>query len=300
MSLTSPSRPSPPVTLKQRLRAYVELCRFDKPIGTLLVFWPTLWALWLASGGLPPIRILCIMTLGVIFMRAAGCAINDYADRDFDGHVARTRQRPLPSGLIRPIEALIICILLLAASAALLVFLPIKAFYWSIGAALLAVLYPFMKRYTNLPQVVLGAAFSWSIPLAYAAVGQTPDLTCWLLYFANLAWTVAYDTQYAMTDREDDLKIGVKSIAIWFGRADLLMIGLLQATAVGLWFVVFKRESLMPVAGVALAIVAVDFVYQLWRIRKRQPEQTFWAFRHNRYIGLVIWLGIALAYLLLA
>lgn len=288
-----------PVTLKQRLWAYIQLCRFDKPIGTALVFWPTMWALWIASTGFPSVKILIIMTLGVIFMRAAGCAINDYADRHFDGHVARTQQRPLATGIIQPIEAVIIFAILVAASAALLWFLPLKAFYWSLGALGLAVLYPFMKRYTHLPQLFLGAAFSWSIPMAYAAVGQTPDLTCWLLYFGNLAWTVAYDTQYAMTDRADDLKIGVKSTAILFGRYDVAMIALLQGLAVVLIGIALKRESLFPVAAIALLAVAADFMYQTWKIRSREPEVTFWAFRHNRIIGLLIWLGIALAYVVM-
>lgn len=291
---------APTTSLKQRLRAYWQLCRFDKPIGTELVFWPTMWALWIASSGIPDFKIFIIMTLGVILMRAAGCAINDYADRHFDRHVSRTRERPLASGVIKPIEALTIFLLLVTFSAALLFFLPIKVFYWSLGAILLAAAYPFMKRYTHFPQVILGAAFSWSIPMAYAAAGQSPDLTCWLLFFGNLAWTVAYDTQYAMADREDDLKIGVKSTAIAFGRFDLVMIALLQFTSVVLITQALKRESLFPIAGIAMTLVSIDFIYQLWKIRKREPALTFWAFRHNRWIGLMIGLGIALAYIVMS
>jgi len=195
------------ITWRERLEAYYYLCRFDKPIGTELVFWPTMWALWIANQGMPSIGILIPMILGTIFMRAAGCAINDFADRNVDGHVERTKTRPLATGVISAKEAIYVFLDLVALSAAMLLFLPIETFYWSFGALFLAFIYPFMKRYTHLPQVFLGAAFSWSIPMAYTAVGATPDLTCWLLYFGNLAWTVAYDTQYAITDREYDLKI---------------------------------------------------------------------------------------------
>ena len=198
------------ITWRERLEAYYYLCRFDKPIGTELVFWPTMWALWIANSGTPSLSVLIPMILGTIFMRAAGCAINDFADRKVDGAVERTKTRPLATGVIRSREAIYVFLALVFASAFMLFFLPIETFYWSFGALFLAFIYPFMKRYTHLPQVFLGAAFSWSIPMAYTAVGQTPDLTCWLLYFGNLAWTVAYDTQYAITDREDDLKIGIK------------------------------------------------------------------------------------------
>ena len=232
-------------------------------------------------------------------MRAAGCAINDFADRKVDGRVARTKQRPLASGIISAKEALIVFAVLILASATLLLFLPIKVFYWSFGALFLASIYPFMKRYTHLPQVVLGAAFSWSIPMAYVAQGQTPDLTCWLLYAANLSWTVAYDTQYAMTDRADDLKIGVKSTAILFGRYDLLMIAILQLLSLALLGWVFYLHGLLlnGVAVVALLIVLGLFIIQWHKTRDRLPEHTFWAFRHNRWVGLVIWLGIFLGYM---
>lgn len=283
-------------TWRERLQAYYYLCRFDKPIGTELVFWPTMWALWIAAQGMPDLKVLVLMILGVIFMRAAGCAINDFADRKVDGHVARTKQRPLAAGIIQPIEAIWVFLVLVAASACLLFFLPIETFYWSFGALALAFIYPFMKRYTHLPQVFLGAAFSWSIPMAYVAVGQTPDLTCWLLYFGNLAWTVAYDTQYAITDREDDLEIGVKSTAILFGRYDLHIIAALQISSLLLIGYAGWRESLFPYVLIALGVVALDFIYQTWQTRHRDPQICFWAFRHNRWVGLVIWLGIASAY----
>jgi 4-hydroxybenzoate polyprenyltransferase len=284
------------ITWRERLSAYYYLCRFDKPIGTELVFWPTMWALWIAAQGMPRIEILIPMILGVIFMRAAGCAINDFADRKVDAHVERTKNRPLATGIISAKEAVMVFLVLVSASACLLFFLPIETFYWSFGALFLAFIYPFMKRYTHLPQVFLGAAFSWSIPMAYTAVGQTPDLTCLLLYFGNLAWTVAYDTQYAIADREYDLKIGVKSTAILFGRHDIQIISALQASSILLIAVALWLENLLiPFGLAALIVVALDFIYQWFKTRDKNPHLCFWAFRHNRWIGLIIFAGILLA-----
>lgn len=284
------------ITWRERLEAYYYLCRFDKPIGTELVFWPTMWALWIANQGMPSIGILIPMILGTIFMRAAGCAINDFADRKVDGHVERTKTRPLATGVISAKEAIYVFLGLVALSAAMLLFLPIETFYWSFGALFLAFIYPFMKRYTHLPQVFLGAAFSWSIPMAYTAVGATPDLTCWLLYFGNLAWTVAYDTQYAITDREYDLKIGVKSTAILFGRYDIPIISLLQAGSVLLIGTALWLENLLiPFGLAALLVVGADFIYQWRKTKDKDPQHCFWAFRHNRWVGLIIFVGIVLA-----
>lgn len=286
------------ITWGQRFNAYYYLCRFDKPIGTELVFWPMMWALWIANQGMPSLSILIPMILGTVFMRAAGCAINDFADRKVDGAVERTKMRPLATGIIRGREAIYVFLGLVVASAAMLLFLPIETFYWSFGALALAFIYPFMKRYTHLPQVFLGAAFSWAIPMSYTAVGQTPDLTCWLLYFGNLAWTVAYDTQYAITDREYDRKIGVKSTAILFGRHDISIISLLQASAVLLIAIALYLENLLvPFGAVALLLVVADFIYQWQKTKMKQPHMCFWAFRHNRWIGVIIFLGIFLAYL---
>lgn len=283
-------------TWQQRLEAYYYLCRFDKPIGTELVFWPTMWALWIAAKGIPPIAILIPMILGTIFMRAAGCAINDFADRKVDGAVERTKNRPLATGIISAKEAIFVFLTLVAASAVMLLFLPIETFYWSFGALFLAFIYPFMKRYTHLPQVFLGAAFSWSIPMGYTAMGVTPDLTCWLLYFGNLAWTVAYDTQYAITDREYDLKIGVKSTAILFGRYDIQIISILQLLSMVLiGGALYLENILIPFGLIALLVVSADFIYQWTRTNERNPEQCFWAFRHNRWVGLIIFLGIFVA-----
>ncbi|NWK75933.1 4-hydroxybenzoate octaprenyltransferase [Acinetobacter cumulans] len=285
-----------PITWRQRLEAYYYLCRFDKPIGTELVFWPTMWALWIANQGTPQLAILIPMILGTIFMRAAGCAINDFADRKVDGAVERTKSRPLATGVISAKEAIYVFLFLVLASACTLFFLPIETFYWSFGALALAFIYPFMKRYTHLPQVFLGAAFSWSIPMAYTAVGQTPDLTCWLLYFGNLAWTVAYDTQYAITDREYDLKIGVKSTAILFGKYDIEIISLLQVLSILLiGSALYLENLLMPFGLIALLAVMIDFIYQWSKTRHRDPQWCFWAFRHNRWVGLLIFCGIFMA-----
>lgn len=284
------------ITWRERLEAYYYLCRFDKPIGTELVFWPTMWALWIANSGMPSLGILIPMVLGTIFMRAAGCAINDFADRKVDGAVERTKNRPLATGIISAKEAIYVFLFLVFVSACMLFFLPIETFYCSFGALFLAFIYPFMKRYTYLPQVFLGAAFSWSIPMAYTAVGAELNLTCWLLYFGNLAWTVAYDTQYAITDREYDLKIGVKSTAILFGKYDIEIISLLQLVSVILIGTALLRESLLiPFGLIALLCVAADFIYQWSKTKDRNPQLCFWAFRHNRWVGLIIFIGIAIA-----
>ncbi|WOE32701.1 MULTISPECIES: 4-hydroxybenzoate octaprenyltransferase [unclassified Acinetobacter] len=281
------------ITWRERLEAYYYLCRFDKPIGTELVFWPTMWALWIASQGIPDMVTLLAIALGTIFMRAAGCAINDYADRKVDAHVERTKNRPLATGIISAREALVVFFILVAASACTLFFLPIATFYCALVAVLLAFIYPFMKRYTHLPQVVLGMAFSWGIPMSFTAVGQPLDWVCWLLYFGNLAWTVAYDTQYAITDREYDLKIGVKSTAILFGRFDIEIISLLQALSIVLiGSALYLKNMLMPFGLIALLLVMIDFIYQWTKTKNRDPQRCFWAFRHNRWVGILIFAGI--------
>ncbi|CAM4099563.1 4-hydroxybenzoate octaprenyltransferase [Acinetobacter pragensis] len=286
------------ITWRERLEAYYYLCRFDKPIGTELVFWPTMWALWIASAGTPSFSILIPMILGTIFMRAAGCAINDFADRKVDGAVERTKNRPLATGIISSKEAVYVFLFLVAASASMLFFLPIETFYCSFGALFLAFIYPFMKRYTHLPQVVLGMAFSWGIPMSFTAMGKPLDWTCWLLYFGNLAWTVAYDTQYAITDREYDLKIGVKSTAILFGKYDIEIISLLQAVSILLiGGALYLENLLMPFGFLALLAVAADFIYQWTKTKDRDPQRCFWAFRHNRWVGLIIFIGIFFAVL---
>ena len=257
-----------------------------------------MWALWIAAEGVPNFTILMAIVLGTIFMRAAGCAINDFADRKVDGQVERTKNRPLATGVISAKEAVWVFITLIAASACTLLFLPIETFYCALVGLLLAFVYPFMKRYTHLPQVVLGMAFSWGIPMSFTAVGKPLDWTCWMLYFGNLAWTVAYDTQYAITDREYDLKIGVKSTAILFGKYDIEIISLLQAISVLLIGSALYRENLLlPFGLIALLLVIADFIYQWTKTKDRNPERCFWAFRHNRWVGLIIFIGIFLAFL---
>lgn len=228
-------------------------------------------------------------------MRAAGCAINDFADRKVDAHVERTKMRPLATGIITAKEAIYVFLALVFASACMLLFLPIETFYCALGGLFLAFIYPFMKRYTHLPQVVLGMAFSWGIPMSFTAMGKPLDLTCWLLYFGNLAWTVAYDTQYAITDREYDLKIGVKSTAILFGRFDIQIIALLQAMSVVLiGMALYLENLLMPLGLIALLVVVADFIYQWSKTKDRDPQYCFWAFRHNRWVGFIIFTGIFL------
>ena len=279
-------------TLKDRLPDFIGLMRLDRPIGIWLLLWPTLWAVWVAGDGHPSAQIALIFTLGVVLMRSAGCVINDYADRHWDGEVSRTAERPLVTGRISANEALALFALLIAASASLLLWLNRDTFYWSFGALALATLYPFMKRYTYLPQVVLGAAFSWAIPMAFVAQGKSPDALCWLLYSANLAWTVAYDTQYAMCDRDDDLKAGIKSTAILFGELDLFMVALLQGLfMVGLLFIGQQLELGWPwLAGLGIAVVL--FALQAWQTRQREPDACLNAFKNNHIVGLVVFMAL--------
>lgn len=289
------------ITWQERLFAYVQLTRLDRPVGIELLLWPTLWAVWLAGQQTaalhPSWQIVLVFFLGVVFMRSAGCVINDFADRHVDGQVSRTKNRPLASGRASAKGALILFAVLLALSASLLFFLPLVTLYWAFGAAFLATLYPFMKRWTYLPQFVLGAAFSWAIPMAFVAQGQTPGLVCWLLYVANLCWTVAYDTQYAMTDRADDLNAGIKSTAILFAKNDLFIIGVLQMLFLILMATVFYLLKLDIPAYIGLAIALVLFVFQYLQTRDRLPAHTFKAFLNNCWVGRMVWLGVVVALL---
>lgn len=288
------------ITWQERVFAYVQLTRLDRPVGIELLLWPTLWAVWLAGQQItdahqPSWQIVLVFFLGVVLMRSAGCVINDYADRHVDGQVTRTQNRPLASGKASSKGALILFAVLLAFSASLLLFLPLETLYWAFGAVLLATLYPFMKRWTYFPQFVLGAAFSWAIPMAYVAQSQTPGVVCWLLYAANLCWTVAYDTQYAMTDREDDLKAGIKSTAILFAKHDLLIIGILQMLFLTLMATVFYMLNLNIFAYVGLLIALILFVFQYLQTRDRLPAHTFNAFLNNCWVGRIVWLGVVVA-----
>ncbi|MDD2167269.1 4-hydroxybenzoate octaprenyltransferase [Glaesserella parasuis] len=272
--------------------AYMQLMRLDKPIGTFLLLWPTLWALFAVADGVPPLPILIIFVLGVIVMRAAGCVINDYADRHIDGNVKRTSQRPLATGRATAKEAKILFATLIFIAFLLVLQLNLYTFGLSVIAVALATVYPFMKRYTHLPQFVLGMAFGWSIPMAYGAVSETLPLECWLLFFANLAWTVAYDTQYAMVDRDDDLRIGVKSTAILFAQYDNKIIALLQATALVL-LTIFGKISHYPTAYfIALGLTATLFIYQCKLTKQCEREACFKAFLNNHYVGMGIFIAI--------
>lgn len=278
-----------------KARAYWQLARFDRPIGSLLLLWPTLWALFLAADGMPNFHVTLVFVLGVIFMRAAGCVINDYADRNFDGHVKRTAQRPLPSGALSEREALGLFGLLVLVSFLLVLTMNSLTIMLSVVGLLLAAAYPFMKRYTHLPQLVLGMAFGWSIPMAYAA--QSGELTplAWVLFVANILWTIAYDTQYAMVDRDDDLKIGIKSTAILFGRLDKMIIGVLQLGTLLLLIAVGVMQNLSQSYYWFLLLASALFVYQQMLIREREREPCFKAFLNNNYVGMLIWLGIVIS-----
>lgn len=276
-------------------RAYWQLARMDKPIGTLLLLWPTLWSVWLASAGSPPLWPLLAMGLGVVLMRAAGCVINDYADRQVDGHVQRTAQRPLPAGQLTARQALVFFALLVGLAFLLVLTLNRQTIALSVVGLLLAVIYPFMKRVTHLPQLVLGLAFSWSIPMAWVAVANELTLTTWLLFGANVLWTIAYDTYYAMVDREDDRRIGVKSTALLFGQYDLLMIALLQVTTLLILLLVGWVQQLNGLFYASVLVAAALFVYQGVSARNRDRQACFQAFLANNWVGCVIFGGILLS-----
>ncbi len=285
-------------TLKQnKLLAYHRLMRTDKPIGALLLLWPTLWALWMATPGAPPLTILLVFVAGVWLMRAAGCVVNDYADRKFDGHVKRTANRPLPSGAVSEKEARILFGVLVLLSFLLVLTLNSMTILLSVAGLALAWVYPFMKRYTHLPQVVLGAAFGWAIPMAFAAVSESVPFSCWLMFLANILWAVAYDTEYAMVDRDDDLKIGVKSTAILFGRYDKLIIGLLQSGVVAIMVLLGVLNGLGGLWYASIAIAAGLFVWQQKMIANRDRDACFRAFMNNNYVGLALFIGLVLSYL---
>jgi len=280
-----------------KLLAYHRLMRTDKPIGALLLLWPTLWALWVATPGVPPLGILVVFIAGVWLMRAAGCVVNDYADRKFDGHVKRTANRPLPSGAVSEKEARNLFIVLVLLAFVLVLTLNLMTILLSVAALALAWTYPFMKRYTHLPQVVLGAAFGWSIPMAFAAVSESVPLSCWLMFFANILWAVAYDTLYAMVDRDDDVKIGIKSTAILFGRHDKLIVGILQVLVLVLMAVVGWLNGLGWPFYASIAVAGALFVWQQKMIVHRDRDACFKAFLNNNYVGLALFVGLAVSYL---
>ena len=284
-------------TLQNKWLAIKLITRMDKPIGTYLLLWPTYWALWIASDGWPNLHLLIVFSLGVFVMRSAGCVINDIADMKVDGKVERTKNRPLVSGLITKNEAMNLFGVLVGIALGLVLTLSWPTIYLSIVALLLAASYPFMKRYTQLPQVVLGAAFSWGMIMAFSETqGQVPTIA-WLLFAANLLWTVAYDTMYAMVDRNDDLEIGVKSTAILFGQHDKRIIGFMQLLVLGLLFTIGDMLAFGWPYQLSLVVAAGLFAYQQMLIVNRERDKCFQAFLHNHWVGMVVFIGIFMEYL---
>jgi 4-hydroxybenzoate polyprenyltransferase len=280
--------------LRERGWQYALLTRVDRPIGTYLLLWPTLWALWLAAEGLPDLHVLTVFVLGTFCMRAAGCAINDFADRNIDAHVRRTAARPLATGAIRPVEAIAVAVVLALAAFALVLTLNRLTVYLAFVGVALAAIYPFSKRFTHLPQVFLGAAFSWAAPMAFAAQTGTVPALAWLVFTVNLVWTVAYDTIYAMADKPDDLKIGVKSTAILFGDHDRHMVAVLQVmTLLGL-ILIGSRFELGWIYYIGVAGAAILFAYQQFLINDRAPAHCFRAFLNNAWVGLAVFVALAL------
>lgn len=281
-----------------RLQLYFRLIRLHKPIGILLLLWPTLWALWMASDGKPDWTLVAIFTLGTVLMRSAGCAVNDYADRDFDKHVQRTVDRPITSGKIKPYEALLVALVLTLLAFALIWPLNTLTKQLSIAAVIIAATYPYFKRFFAIPQAYLGIAFGFGIPMGFAAVQNTVPAAAWWLLVANVFWSVAYDTEYAMVDREDDLKLGMKTSAITFGRYDVAIIMFCYAMTLGIIGVVGWQFGLRIwfVAGLLLAAVCAVYHYTL--IRNRERAACFAAFNHNNWLGGAIFGGVALDYLL--
>ena len=283
--------------IRQRIYQYAILARLNKPIGIFLLLWPTLWALWIAAEGMPRPGVLTVFVLGVILMRSAGCVINDYADRDIDPRVNRTKNRPIAAGRVSPDEAMLLFMALCFSAFLLVLTMNTFTILLSLGGVMLAAIYPFMKRYTHMPQIVLGMAFAWSVPMAFAAQTNSVPKIAWLIYVVTVLWAVIYDTMYAMADRIDDLKIGVKSTAILFGDADRVIIGMLQVMMLFALHLIGQQAQLGYEYSITVAIAAVFMVYQQYLIRYRQPALCISAFLNNNWLGLVIFVGIALSYL---
>lgn len=282
---------------EDRLCEYAQLMRLHRPIGIYLLLWPTLWALWLAGDGQPPRSVVLVFVVGVVLMRSAGCVINDIADRDFDPHVARTRDRPLAAGRVTLNEAVGLAVVLCLLAFALVLTQNVLTIQLSLIGLALTVSYPLMKRWHSLPQINLGMAFGWGIPMAYAAVVNQLSLIAWLLFLSNVLWSVVYDTQYAMVDREDDCKIGVKSTAILFGKQDKRIIGYLQLTLLGLLVLIGVLAGRGGIYYLGLLAATGFTLYQQYLIRDRKPEECFKAFLNNNGFGLAIFCGLLLDYL---
>lgn len=294
MSLAQPV--PEPTSRIGRVRTYWQLMRFDRPIGTLLLLWPALWALWIAGQGKPKPLVLAVIMLGVVLMRAAGCVINDYADREFDPHVERTRSRPIAAGLVTPQEALALFVVLCLIAFAAVLSLNALTIALSIPGALLAASYPFMKRYTYLPQAYLGMAFGWAVPMSFAAQTNSIPPIAWELYLATILWALIYDTMYAMVDRDDDWKIGVKSTAILFGDLDRILIAMLQVFMLLILLGIGRQLALGWAYFVGLTVAAALSLYQQVLIRRRTKPECLRAFLNNQWVGAAIFAGLAFAF----
>lgn len=282
--------------LVAQLREYALLMRLDRPIGTLLLLWPTLWALWIAGAGRPDPQVFLVFVAGVVLMRSAGCVMNDFADRHIDPHVERTQERPLARGAVSPLEALLLAAALGAVAFGLVLTMNRLTVMLALGGAVLTIAYPFLKRVTHLPQVWLGASFGWSVPMAFAAQTGSVPRVAWLMYIAVILWAVVYDTMYAMVDREDDLKLGVRSTAILFGDSDRHMIGAIQALLLLALWLVGHQAGLGAWYFGALGLAAALSAWQQYLIRERRPEDCFRAFLNNNYYGMAVFVGIVLHY----
>jgi 4-hydroxybenzoate polyprenyltransferase len=278
------------------LHDYVLLMRLDRPIGIWLLLWPTLWAVWIASRGQPKPQVFVIFVVGTVLMRSAGCAVNDYADRSFDPHVKRTANRPLAAGRITTVEALILFALLSLAALVLALQLNRFTLLFAVGGGLLAVSYPFVKRFLSVPQMYLGVTFGWGIPMAFAAQLESVPRIAWLLLLANVLWVTVYDTQYAMVDRPDDVKIGVRSTAILFGDSDRHIIAVLQAMTLASLYLIGTMIHVGRWFNGSLIAAGCFFIYQLYLIRNRDPEGCFKAFLNNNYVGMAVFIGLFLEY----
>ncbi len=282
--------------IKDRAYQYALLMRLDKPIGVFLLLWPTCWALWIAGEGSPDTGVTLVFVLGVVLMRSAGCVINDYADRDFDPHVKRTEQRPIAAGRVAPKEALILFAVLCGLAFALVLTMNWLTIGLSVVGAMLAAVYPYTKRHTYLPQVFLGLAFGWAVPMVFAAQTGTVPAVAWLLLMATVLWATAYDTMYAMVDREDDVKIGVRSTAILFGDADRVIIGIIQGLLLLTLWIIGNKVELGIYYNLGLLVAAGLAVYQQYLIRDRDVHGCFRAFLNNHWFGAVIFVGLVLDY----
>lgn len=283
--------------IRERLPQYALLMRWDKPIGVLLLLWPTLWALWLAGSGEPNLKILIVFCTGVFLMRSAGCVVNDFADRNIDLGVKRTQHRPLATGNVDPKEALIIIGLLSLLAFLLVLNCNFLTVLLAFAGAFITLVYPLMKRFTHLPQLGLGIAFAWGVPMAFAAEKNALNVYTWFLFLTSAIWPIIYDTMYAMVDRSDDMKIGVKSTAILFNTMDKLIIGLLQILFLVMLIIVGLMFHLHSAYYTCLSFVGILFVYQQWLIKDRNPDKCFQAFLNNNYVGFAIFVGIMSSYL---